>query len=161
MGFFEKLFKKRVDRLYAPVCGAVIPIAEVPDPIFAQKLLGDGIAIEPAEGCLRAPCDATVDRIFDTGHAVLLTADCGAEILIHAGLDTVNLGGRPFRIRCANGDEVKKGQVLIEMDLDAIRAAGYPAVTPMVISNSAEYSGFRAVTSGRVTHADAVIELTE
>ena len=143
MGFFDKLFKKRVDRLCAPVCGKAVPLEEVPDPIFAQKLLGDGIAIEPSRGRLVAPCDAMVERIFATGHAVILEADCGAEILIHAGLDTINLGGKPFRIHCADGDRVRKGDLLIEMDLQALRAAGYPTVTPVVISNSGEFSSLR------------------
>lgn len=161
MSFFEKLFKKRTELLYAPVSGRAIPLTQVPDPIFAQKLLGEGIAIEPSEGCLRAPCDATVDRIFDTGHAVLLTADFGAEILIHAGLDTVNLAGKPFRVFCNPGDEVKKGDLLIRMDLEAIRSAGYPTVTPMVIANSEDYPGLRVLGDGDVTNADPVIELTE
>ena len=161
MGFFKKLFGKPVDSLYAPIAGKAVPITEVPDPTFAEKLLGDGIAIEPAEGKVFAPCDATVGMMFSTGHAVSLIADCGAEVLIHVGLETVGLEGKPFTLHAADGDKVKKGQLLIEVDLEAIKAAGLPTITPMVICNTDEFPTFNTKVGKDVTNNDVVIELAK
>lgn len=161
MGFFKKLFGKPVDSFYAPMAGKAVPITEVPDPTFAEGLLGNGIAIEPAEGKVYAPCDATVDTMFVTGHAVSLTADCGAEILIHVGLETVGLEGKPFKVLVANGDKVKKGQLLIEVDLDAVKEAGLPTITPMLICNTDDYSTFNTMVGKNVTNDDVVIELAK
>jgi len=161
MGFFKKLFGKNTDGLYAPMAGKAVPVTEVPDPTFAEGMLGNGIAIEPAEGKVYAPCDATVDMMFTTGHAVSLVADCGAEILIHVGLETVSLEGKPFKVHAANGDKVKKGQLLIEVDLQAVRDAGLPTITPMVICNTDAYSTFKTFVGKDVTNDDVVIELAE
>ena len=161
MGFFDKLFGKKTDKLYAPMTGKAVPITQVPDPTFAEAMLGNGIAIEPAEGKVYAPCDATVDMMFTTGHAVSLVADFGAEILIHVGLETVSLEGKPFTVHVANGDKVKKGQLLIEADLEAIKAAGLPTITPMVICNTDDYATFNTATDKDVTNADVVIELAK
>lgn len=161
MGFFQKLFGKNTDDLYAPMVGKAVPITEVPDPTFAEGMLGNGIAIQPAEGKVYAPCDATVDMMFTTGHAVSLVADCGAEILIHVGLETVSLEGKPFTVHAANGDKVKKGQLLIEVDLEAVKAAGLQTITPMVICNTDAYSTFNTIVGKDVTNNDVVIALAE
>ena len=161
MGFFKKLFGKNVDSFYAPMAGKAVPITEVPDPTFAEGMLGNGIAIEPAEGKVYAPCDATVDMMFTTGHAVSLVADCGAEILIHVGLETVSLEGKPFKVHAANGDKVKKGQLLIEVDLEEVKAAGLPTITPMVVCNTDEYPTFNTFVGKDVTNDDVVIELAK
>ena len=161
MGLFKKMFGKKTDDFYAPMAGKAVPIDDVPDPTFAEGMLGNGIAIEPAEGKVYAPCDATVDTMFPTGHAVSLVADCGAEILIHVGLETVSLEGKPFKVHAANGDKVKKGQLLIEVDLDAVRAAGLPTITPMVVCNTDEYSTFNTNVGKTVSNDDVVIELAE
>ena len=161
MGFFKKLFGKNTDDFYAPMTGKAIDIKDVPDPTFAEGMLGNGIAIEPAEGKVYAPCDATVDMMFTTGHAVSLIADCGAEILIHVGLETVSLEGKPFTVHAQNGDKVTKGQLLIEVDLDAVRAAGLPTVTPMVICNTDAYTTFNTHVGKDVSNADVVIELAK
>ena len=161
MGFFKKLFGKNTDDFYAPMAGKAVPITEVPDPTFAEGMLGNGIAIEPAEGKVYAPCDATVDMMFTTGHAVSLVADCGAEVLIHIGLETVSLEGKPFKVHAANGDKVKKGQLLMEVDLDAVKAAGLPIITPMVICNTDEYPTFNTIVGKDVTNDDVVIELAK
>lgn len=139
MGIFDKLFKKATDDLYAPVAGEVVAITEVSDPTFGEEILGKGVAIKPANGRVVAPCDATVDMMFETGHAVSLVADCGAEILIHVGLDTVNLKGEHYTVHAKNGDHVKKGDLLMEFDPEAIKAAGYDIITPVVICNSGDY----------------------
>ena len=161
MGLLKKLFGKPVDSIYAPMAGKAVPITEVPDPTFAEGMLGNGIAIEPADGKVYAPCDATVDMMFTTGHAVSLVADCGAELLIHVGLETVGLEGKPFTVHVANGDKVKKGQLLIEADLEAIKAAGLNAITPVLVCNSDDYPNFKTITGKDVTNADAVIELSK
>ena len=159
MGFFKKLFAKKTDDFYAPMAGKAVPITEVPDPTFAEGMLGNGIAIEPSEGKVYAPCDATVDMMFTTGHAVSLVADCGAEILIHVGLDTVTLNGAPFQIMVESGQKVKKGDLLMTADLEAIKAAGLDPITPMLVCNSSDYTTFKTTVGKAVTNADAVIEL--
>lgn len=161
MGLFDKLFGKKTDALYAPVPGEAVAISEVSDPTFGEEILGKGIAIRPSEGKVYAPCDATVDMMFETGHAVSLVADCGAEILVHIGLDTVNLKGEHFTVHTANGSKVKKGDLLIEFDMEAIKAAGYDIITPMVVCNSDDYNTFRTNIGKAVTNADAVIELAK
>ena len=161
MGFFKKLFGKNTDDFYAPMAGKAVPISEVPDPTFAEGMLGNGIAIEPSEGKVYAPCDATVDMMFTTGHAVSLVADCGAEVLIHVGLETVSLEGKPFKVYAASGDKVKKGQLLMEVELDAVKAAGLPIITPMVICNTDEYPTFNTIVGKNVTNDDVVIELAK
>ena len=159
MGFFDKLFGKKLEGICAPVAGKAVAITEVPDPTFAEGMLGNGIAIEPTDGKVYAPCDATVDMMFTTGHAVSLIADSGAEILIHIGLETVGLEGKPFTVHAQNGDKVKKGQLLIEVDLEAVKAAGLPTITPMLICNTDAYPTFKTYVGKDVTIDDVVIEL--
>ena len=159
MGFFDKLFGKKLEGIYAPIAGKAVAITEVPDPTFAEGMLGNGIAIEPTDGKVYAPCDATVDMMFDTGHAVSLVTDSGAEILIHVGLETVSLEGKPFDVKVASGDKVKKGQVLMIADLEAIKAAGLPTITPVLICNTDAYPTFKTHVGKNVTNDDVVIEL--
>ena len=161
MVFFKKLFGKNSDDFYAPMTGKAVPIAQVPDPTFAEGMLGNGIAIEPVSGKVYAPCDAIVDTIFPTGHAVSLVAADGAEILIHVGLETVSLEGKPFTPFVSNGDAVKKGQLLLEADLDAIKAANLPTITPMLICNAEAFSTFNTFAGMDVTNENVVIKLTK
>lgn len=165
MGFFDKLFSKREkypgNQLYAPMTGRAVALAEVPDPVFAEGMLGNGIAIIPNDGKVYAPCDATVSMMFDTGHAVSLTAENGAEILIHVGLETVNLQGKPFTLRARNGDKVRKGQLLLEANLEMIQAAGLPTITPVLICNTDDYTSFNFNTGNTVSNDDVVIELSK
>ena len=164
MGFFSKLFGKSEEAnaaqyLYAPMAGAAVPVTEVPDPTFAEGILGNGIAIIPTDGKVCAPCDATVDMMFTTGHAVSLITESGAEILIHVGLETVSLEGKPFRVHAASGDKVKKGQLLMEADLEAIKAAGLNTITPMLVCNSSGFSNLKTKVGADVTNEDVVIDL--
>ena len=161
MGFFQKLFGKKYDALCAPVAGNAVAVTQVPDPTFAEEMLGKGIAIEPTEGKVYAPCDATVDMMFSTGHAVSLVADCGAEILIHVGLETVSLGGKHFTVHAQDGAKVKKGDLLIEFDVEAIKAEGLNTITPMVICNSGDYATFKTNVGNAVTNNDVVIQLAK
>lgn len=161
MGFFSKMFRPSKDVICAPVAGEAVPISEVSDPTFGQEILGKGIAIRPADGKVVAPCDATVDMMFDTGHAVSLVASFGAEILIHTGLDTVNLKGKHYKIHCKSGDKVKKGQLLMEMDVAAIAAEGYDTITPVIVCNSGDYGLFETHVGKTVAAGDPVIELAK
>ncbi len=161
MSFFKKLFGGSMDEVCAPVAGQAVAISQVSDPTFGEEILGKGIAIKPSEGKIVAPCDATVDMMFDTGHAVSLVADHGAEVLIHVGLETVGLKGQHYTIHAHNGDKVKKGQLLIEFDLDAIAAAGYDTITPIVICNSADYGTINTHVDQTVAAGDVIIELAK
>jgi len=165
MGFFDKLFGKSAkgfngNHLYAPLNGKAVPITEVPDPTFAEGLLGDGIAIIPTDGKVYSPVDGVVETMFDTGHACALKSSTGVEILIHVGLETVGLNGAPFTVHCKNGDQVKKGQLLWEADLAAIQAAGLPIITPVLVCNTDDYSTFEKFT-GDVTNDTIVIKLAK
>ena len=159
MAFFKKLFGNPVEELYAPVAGSAVPVAQVPDPAFSENMLGYGIGIIPSEGKAYAPCDATVDNMFSTGHAVTLIAGNKAEILIHIGLDTVQLNGQHFTVHCKNGDKVKKGDLLIEFDIEAIKAAGYNPVVAMMVCNSKDFSIFSTSTGKEVNNDEVVIQL--
>ena len=119
----------------APVAGKVVALEDVPDPTFAQGILGPGIAIEPSEGRITAPADGSIDVMFETGHAVSMTTADGAELLIHVGIDTVQLEGKHYKACCKAGQQVKKGDVLIEFDPAAIKAEGYQIVTPILVCN--------------------------
>jgi PTS system beta-glucosides-specific IIC component len=123
-------------------------------------MLGNGIAIIPADGKVYAPCNATVDMMFTTGHAVSLVADNGAEILIHVGLETVSLNGKGFTVHVQNGQRVKKGQLMIDVDLEVLKAAGLNSITPVLVCNSDEYGVFRTVTGKAVSNDEIVMELT-
>ena len=103
MGLFSKLFGQKYDEICAPVSGQAVPVTEVPDPTFSSGMLGNGVAVIPSEGKICAPCDGTVDMMFETGHAVSMVADCGAEVLVHVGLETVGLQGKasPSTLRTA------------------------------------------------------------
>ena len=161
MGLFDKLFGKKEEInpnfIYAPMAGETVELTKVPDPTFAEGLLGQGIAIQPTDGKVYAPVNGTVDTMFDTGHAVSLVSDNGIEILIHLGLETVGLNGAPFQVKCQNGQKVKKGDLLFIADLEAIKAAGLPTITPVLICNSDDYPTFNVTTGKAVTNADVVI----
>ena len=159
VNLLEKLLSKSTYALYAPVAGTTVTLNRVPDTAIARGLLGEGIAIEPTDGKVYAPCDAVVERIFETGHAVSLVADFGAEILIHVGLDTVALKGRFFTVHVANGSRVKQGDLLLEFDLDAVKKLGYNPITPLLVHNSSNYGSFKPAVDKTVTSADVVIEL--
>ena len=165
MGFFSKLFGKgeeiNPNHIYAPMAGEAVSITEVPDPTFAEGMMGDGIAIRPTDGKVCAPFNGTVDMMFETGHAVSLTTENGVEMLIHVGIDTVNLQGKHYTVHCQGGDKVKKGQLLIEFDKDAIAAEGYDTITPVVVCNSDDFATFETVTGKLVAEGDTVISLAK
>ena len=116
--------KRKGNCIGSPCKGKAVALTEVPDPTFSEKILGDGFAVIPSEGKIYAPADGEVTVVFDTLHAITMTTDQGAELLIHIGLDTVTLKGAPFTAHVAAGDHVKKGDLLLDADLEKIKEAG-------------------------------------
>ena len=145
--------------LYAHMSGTVVPLSEVEDEAFSQKILGDGIAIEPSAGELRAPCDARVETVTDTGHAINLVTPDGCEILLHVGIDTVKLGRKFFDVKVKKGSDVKKGDLLMTFDTEKIRKEGYKLTTPMVVCNSDDYGEIKPTASGKVSVSDKILEI--
>lgn len=123
-----------------PIPGTVRPLSEIPDQTFASGVLGQGIAVEPSEGKVYAPFDGRCDLVFETKHALSLTSDKGTELLIHVGLETVSLAGKPFTAHVKNGDRITKGQLLLTFDREAIRKAGCKTISAVVVANSDECS---------------------
>ncbi len=135
MGFFSKFMKNKEEegiKFITPIKGEIIKIDEIPDPVFAGKMMGDGFGIMPAEGKIYAPVTGEVSSIFPTGHAIGLKVGDDVEILIHFGLDTVNLKGEGFTAHVKQGDQVKAGDLLIEVDLDSVKDKVPSIATPVV-----------------------------
>jgi len=146
----EEKTKKSSVVIGAHLSGTVVPVEKVEDEVFSQKILGDGVAIEPSDGKLFAPCDGRVEKIFDSKHAINIVSDNGCEILLHIGIDTVKLGGKYFTVRAKEGQKIKKGELLISFDTKSIRDNGYKLVTPMIICNSDEYENIEILHDGKI-----------
>lgn len=132
---FKFLNKNKEIELISPITGNIIPLEEVPDPVFSEKMMGDGIAIEPSEGKILSPIDGKIATIFPTNHAIGLVNKEGLEILIHIGIDTVELNGEGFNRIAEEGADVKKGDLLMEIDLEKIKNGGKSTITPIIITN--------------------------
>ena len=143
----------------SPLAGTVVPLEQVKDESFAKGMLGPGIGIEPADGLVVAPFDGTVTVAFPTGHAYGIKAASGVQVLIHVGMDTVKLEGKGFTPRVSKGDVVHRGDVLAEVDLDVIRAAGYETITPVVVTNKKKFGAVDPVASGEVRRGDALLQV--
>ncbi|MBM7647898.1 PTS system glucose-specific IIA component [Bacillus ectoiniformans] len=159
---FKKLFGKKeevskVVELSSPLTGKVIALEEVPDPVFSQKMMGDGLAIEPTEGKVVSPVDGEIMQLFPTKHAVGIKAENGAEILIHIGLETVNMKGEGFEAHIAQGDQVKKGDTLVTFDLALVGEKASSTVTPIIITNGDDMESVNKSGSGAVTAAQDVV----
>lgn len=146
MKLLDKLLKKNpgcgqreTGVLYAPVTGTYIPLSEVKDEVFSQGILGKGCGIEPAEGRVTAPADGIVSAVASTKHAIGLTLETGMEVIIHVGIDTVNLNGKGFTVKASEGKRVKCGETLLLFDMDTIRKAGYPVSSVFVVTNCANF----------------------
>ena len=149
------------DSVYSPLKGEIIPLTEAPDKVFASEALGKGVAINPAEGKVVAPFNGTVAMLYDTKHAIGLVSDDGVEVLIHIGLDTVKLNGEHFTAHVAQGDKVACGQTLVTFDMDAITKAGYPLVTPVIVSNTQKYTEVSTVKTGATDFSEKVLTVTK
>lgn len=133
----EPLVKQ--EAIISPLTGAIKPLSEVDDPVFASKAMGEGIAIEPTVGKAVSPVNGVVSTVFPTGHAIGITSDEGAEILIHIGINTVQLDGKYYSPVVKQGDQVKQGDLLVNFDIEKIKEAGYPVTTPVIITNTNRY----------------------
>ena len=145
--------------LYSHMNGTAVKLEDVEDEVFSQKILGEGAAVEPSEGKLYAPCDGKIDSVFDTKHAVNMVSDDGVEILLHIGIDTVKLGGQYFEAHVSDGQEVKKGDLLISFDMDKIKAAGYKVTTPLIIGNTDDFASVKPVAQNSVSAGDMILKI--
>ncbi len=143
----------------SPVSGTVVALKDVPDQVFSTGTLGDGVAVEPTEGVMTAPADCTITAVMDSHHAVGFTTDSGVELLVHVGLNTVELAGKHFQCPVQEGQKCKAGDVLLKFDLDAIKAAGYPTVTPVIVTNSDDFVSLRVAAQGTVTQGAPLLTL--
>ena len=162
MGLFDFLKKKEVGEVIgSPIEGEAVVSAEISDPTFGEELLGKGLAIKPAVGKVYAPADGTIGMVFDTKHAISMTTEGGAELLIHVGLDTVTLNGAPFTVHVAADDKVKKGDLMAEFDMDMIKAAGLETITPVIVCNSDEFKEVERFTGKNVKPGDEIMRLVK
>ena len=159
----KKMFEKNAKTisLKAVEDGRTIPMDEVNDQTFAQELLGPGIAIVPSNGTVVSPINGTIATVMDTKHAVCIQGEDGLELIVHAGLDTVELNGKYYQTYKEIGDQVKAGDVLLEFDLEEITKAGYDVTTPIVITNLGDYKITKCVTGQQVKAGEEVIQLTK
>lgn len=156
-----KLGKKENKSMFlaSPIKGEAVTIDKVNDPTFAQEMLGKGVAIKPDEGKVVSPISGEITVLFETKHALSIKSNDGIEILIHIGLDTVNLKGECFKTYVKAGDEVKVGDLLIEFDKDKIEMLGYDTITPMIICNTFEYEDVKVVKRGYIYREENVLEI--
>ena len=153
------IFKKKEEYLAAPFAGKVNDIQSVPDDAFAQKMLGDGFAITPAENVVKAPCDGEIIQIFSTGHAVGIKTKMGLEVLVHIGIDTVELDGEGFEKLVKNGDKVEIGTPLIKIDLDFIKENAPSISTPVIVTNMEKVKNMEIINKGRVKAETKVLKV--
>lgn len=145
----------------APVKGTAVVSAEVNDPTFSEEMIGAGMAIKPAEGKVYSPVNGSVTMTIDSNHAIGLQSDRGTELLIHIGLDTVSLGGKHFNRVVKENDKVKKGDLLIEFDMEAVKAAGFDVITPVIICNTDDFKEVIRYTGKDVKVGETVMELVK
>ena len=159
----KKMFEKNAKTisLKAVEDGRTIPMDEVNDQTFAQELLGPAIAIVPSNGTVVSPINGTIATVMDTKHAVCIQGEDGLELIVHAGLDTVELNGKYYQTYKEIGDQVKAGDVLLEFDLEEITKAGYDVTTPIVITNLGDYKITKCLTGQQVKAGEEVIQLTK
>ena len=152
-------FKGLTEEVYSVADGQVIALEQVKDPVFAQKMMGDGFAVEPANGNIVSPVSGTVSSIFPTKHALGLVTEAGLEVLVHIGLDTVSLEGKPFTVHVAEGQKVAAGDLLVTADLDAIRAAGRETSTVVVFTNAEAIKSVKLEKTGSLAAKTAVAKV--
>lgn len=150
--------EKTEETIYSPLKGEVVAITEVNDGMFSEEILGKGVAIRPSEGIVKAPVSGTITAVFNSKHAVGITTASGLELLIHVGIDTVQLDGQGYDYAIEKGQKVSVGDTLLTFDLEAIAESGYDTITPIVITNSSEYQDILNLTNMTVTFGDKLIK---
>ena len=170
MGFFDKLFggkskdentakfTNQSKTVLTPLQGKVLAQSDIPDETFAQGILGPGCGIEPTGDTVYAPFDGTITQVASTLHAVGITSDDGIELLIHVGMDTVEMQGKGFTALVKEEQKVKAGTALLKVDLDAIRAANHPTTTAIIVTNGDDLNGMKVVADGPVTAGAPMIK---
>ena len=159
-GSLKKLFggeEKEEKIIAAPVNGTAIPMSQVSDPTFSQEILGKGTAVIPSDGRVVAPADGLVTMVFDTKHAISMQTDNGAELIIHIGLDTVQLKGQYFDAHVAAGDKVKQGDLLLDFDIDKIKEAGYDVAPAGISCNTPQFPKMECVNGMEVKAGETAI----
>lgn len=157
MGLFSR--KKKVDEFVAPATGDLIHLEKVSDPVFSQKLMGDGFAIAPSESEIVAPIGGVIGTVFPTKHALMITSKNGLEVMLHLGIDTVELKGAPFEVFVKEGDKVASGEKLATMDLDQVKAAGKDTSIMAIITNSDAVKAMGDFSDKNVTAGDDVLSI--
>lgn len=145
--------------LTSPVTGEAVLLSQVPDPTFAEEILGKGVAVKPSDKRFYAPLDGTVSTVFPTGHAIGITGDNGIEMLIHIGLDTVQLGGKGFHVFVKEGQQVKRGELLVECDLALLCEKGFQTITPVLVTNADDFSSVNVLKQGIVNMGEQIVEV--
>ena len=143
----------------SPIKGKTVELSQVSDPTFGECMLGKGVAILPEEGKVYAPADGEISMMFETHHAVSMVTTDGIELLIHIGLETVALKGEGFEAHVQSGDQVKKGDLLLSMDLEKIKSAGYDIISPVVVCNTDDYTDVSGVLLEKVEPGDQIIKI--
>lgn len=151
--------EKKNEILKSPIKGNVIDLSQVKDQVFSSGMMGKGIAIEPEEGVVVSPVNGKIATLFPTGHAIGIISDGGCEILIHIGMDTVEMNGKGFRKLVQEGDLVKVGQKLVEFDVNAIKEAGYQTISPVIVTNSDDYNNVVNLKMGTINLGEDLIEV--
>lgn len=159
--FFKKKKNNSTHILTSPAKGKAVSLKEVNDPTFSENILGEGVAVIPEEGKIYAPCDGKIEMVFDTLHAVNMVSNFGTEILIHVGLDTVKLKGEGYESHVTQGQEVKQGDLLLTVDLEKLKSAGYDTITPMIICNTDDYASVTPTVNSNVNITDTVLSIEE
>lgn len=146
----KKTEKQTEETVFAPLTGKLLQLEEVPDPVFSQKMMGDGMAIEPSEGILVSPVEGEIIQLFHTKHAIGIRSQTGMEILLHIGLETVAMNGEGFEAFVKEGDSVKPGDKLISFDLDLIKEKAASTITPIIITNGDIVETVQKAPAGQV-----------
>lgn len=161
-GFFKKkkqevITEDKALSLVSAVAGKTIPLSEVSDPVFAQKMAGDGVAIEPTDNTVVAPADGELTLVFNTKHAFALTLENGIELLVHVGLDTVSLNGEGFEQLAEQGTKVKAGTPILKFDADFIKSKGLPLTTPILITNPDITKSIKAIENIETIAGETIV----
>jgi len=161
---FKSLFKKNKEpeQVQAPLTGKIVALEEVPDPVFSQKMMGDGIAIIPADKKVYSPVDGEVVNVFPTKHAISLRSKMGVELLIHMGLETVELKGEGFQILVQDGTKVSKGDPIAEFDFEKVSSLGKEVITPVILLNGDQFKiENKQINTSTTGGKDTIMEITK